>query len=195
MLDQTRLVFLRRQLPQLFQADAELLRIAPVAEPEVFQKLLGQRAARTFRKQRVLAAQLHAAREAVLGLPVAPNAHIAGGDTDDGAVLVPERLDSRETRIDLDTQFCSLFAQPAHHITEADDIIAVVVHQRRHQEIRQPHLTRWTEIQEAILEDRRRYRRPLLPPIRDESIEANRIDHRTGQRMGTDFRRLFQNDN
>ena len=138
-LDQTGLVLVRRDLPQLLEADAVFLRLAAGVETEARDQLLGQGAARALGEQGVLRAQLHAAGEAVLGLAVLADPHVAGGDTDDRAVLVVEHLGGREARIDFDPERFGLGGEPAADIAERDDEVAVVVHQRRHQEIRQPY--------------------------------------------------------
>ena len=84
-----------------------------------------------------LRAQLHAAREAVRRLAVLADAHVAGGDADDLAVRVVEHLGGGEARIDLDAERLRLGGEPAADVAERDDEVAVVGHQRRHQEVRQ----------------------------------------------------------
>ena len=86
MLHKSLAVFLRRDLPELLQSDAEFLRLAVVREPESRNQRLGETAARAFGEQRVFGAQLHAAREAVLVLAVLADAHVAGRDAGDRAV-------------------------------------------------------------------------------------------------------------
>src|SRR5258707_15762960 len=58
-LDQSRLVLVRRDLPELLQAQAELLRLAPVSETLFFDQPLRQIAPRALRDQGVLGPQLH----------------------------------------------------------------------------------------------------------------------------------------
>src|SRR4051812_17886154 len=91
-LDETPLEIARRDLPDLLQADAEFLRIAPGVEREFGDELLRQRPARALGDQRVFAAQLHAAGEIILWLAVAADAHVAGGDADHLAVVAIEHL-------------------------------------------------------------------------------------------------------
>src|SRR4051812_40485470 len=78
MLNETFLVSVRRDLPQLLQADAEFLRLAGSGEIKLGDELLAEVAARAFREQRVLRLQLHAAREAGIRLLVLADAHVAG---------------------------------------------------------------------------------------------------------------------
>src|SRR5437667_1637138 len=91
---------LRRDLPQLLEPDAELSRLAALAEAEALDQALAQAAARALGEQRVLAAQLHAAREAVLGLAVAADAHVAGGDAGNRAFFIVQKLRGGEAGID-----------------------------------------------------------------------------------------------
>src|SRR5580692_10888618 len=78
---------IRRDLPQFLEADAEFRRLAVAVKPEADDQRLGQMAARAFAEQRVLAAQLHAAGEGVLRLAATADAHVAGRNTGDLAVL------------------------------------------------------------------------------------------------------------
>ena len=133
MLHQPLAVLVRRDLPELLEAEAEFLRIAAFAEPEFGDQLLAEIAARAFGEQRVFGAQLHAAGETVLRLAVLADAHVAGGDAGDRAVVVVEHFGGGKARIDLDAERFRLGRQPAADIAERDDEIAVIAHQRRHQ--------------------------------------------------------------
>ena len=68
-------------------------------------------------------------------LAVLADAHVAGGDALHRAVLVVEHFGGRETGKDLDAQRFGLLAQPAAHVAEADDVIAVVLEAGRQHEI------------------------------------------------------------
>ena len=62
----------------------------------------------------------------------------------------------------------------------------------RHEHVGQPHAARRPEIEELVLRDLRRERPvPVLAPLRQQLVEADGIDHRTGQDMGADFGALF----
>ena len=61
-------------------------------------------------------------------LAVAADAHVAGRDADDPAILV-EHFGRREAWIDLDAEFLGLAAEIARHIAERADEVAVVVHE------------------------------------------------------------------
>src|SRR5579859_5043450 len=83
MLDQAGLVVLGGNFPQLLDADGVGLRIAMVAEAELVDELLGQRAAAALGEQRVARTQLHASLETVGRLAVLADAHVTGGNADD----------------------------------------------------------------------------------------------------------------
>ncbi len=106
-------------------------------QPEALDQHLGQVAARALGKQRVLAAQLHAAGETGLVMAVLADAHVAGGDAGDRVVL-EQHLRSGEARIDFNAERFGLARQITANLAERDDEIAVIAHQRRHQRQRQP---------------------------------------------------------
>ena len=193
-LHQPRLVLLRRDLPEFLKADPELLRLGILVQLEAANELLRERTARAFREKHVLAVQLHARREAVLGLAVAANAHVAGRNAIDRAVGVVENLGGGKARIDLDAQFLGLLAEPAHDVAETDDIVAVIAHERRHHEVRQREFAGWTQHEEPVARHLRRHRRALLAPVRDERVEADGIDHRARQDMRADLGTLLEDD-
>ena len=172
--DQALLEACRLDLPQLLQADAELLRIDAVTQVELGHELLGQRAAHALGDQRVLGMQLHARRVAVLVLAVLADAHVAGGDALDRAVLVVEHLGAGEARIDLDAQRLGLLAEPAADIAQADDVVAVVVHQPRHQEVGEAVGAGLGQEQELVVGDLGLERRALLLPVRDQLVQPDR---------------------
>ena len=184
-------VLVRRDLPKLLQAEAEFLRLASLAEFEPRDQLLAEIAARAFGEQRVFGAQLHAAREGVLRLAVLADAHVAGGDAGDRAVVVVENLGRGKARIDFDAERLRLCRQPAADVAERDDEVAVIAHQRRHHEIRQPQRAGAGELIEAVVADRGLDRRVFAAPIRQQPVEADRIDHRAGEDVGADLGALL----
>ena len=80
-----------------------------------------------------------------VGWPSRPDAHVAGGDADDRAVLVVEHLDGGKARIHLDAELGRLLAEPDAQRAEADDVVAVIAHQRRHEDVGQPERRRLGE--------------------------------------------------
>ncbi len=190
--DQALLEVGRIDLPQFLDADAELLRIDAVAQVELGHQLLGERAAHALADQRVLGVQLHAGCVAVLVGAVLGDAHIAGGDALHRAILIVEDLRGGEARIDLDTQRLGLLAEPAADLAQADDVVAVVVHQARQQEVGESVGAALGQEEELIVGDLGFERRALFLPVRNELVEADRIDHGARQNVGAEFRALFE---
>ena len=86
----------------------------------------------------------------------------------------------------------------AHHLeellhgAERDDEAALVAHQRRHHEARQPERASRPEPQEAILGDGRLDRRLLVAPAGQQPVEAGRVDDRARQDVGADLGALLE---
>ncbi len=66
-------------------------------------------------------------------------------------------------------------------------IVAVVRHQRRHHEIRQPQRRRSAHPIEPVVADRGLDRGVLRAPFRQQAVEPDRIDHRARQDVGADL--------
>ena len=173
-LDQARLMFLGRDLPQLLQAKPEFLRCAAFVEAEALQQRLAEIAARAFGEQRVFRAQLHAAGEAVLVMAVLGHTHIAGGNARNRAVVIKQHLGGGKAGIDFDAQRFRLGCEPAADVAEGDDVVAVIVHQRRHHEAGQTHRARGRKPIEAVIADLGLDRRILVSPVRNELVETDR---------------------
>ncbi len=152
----------------------------------------GQRAARAFGEEGVLAAQLHAAHEVVGWLPVTPNAHVAGRHADHRTIVVVENLGGRKARIDLDAELGRLLAEPDAQRAQADDVVAVVAHQRGHEEVRHAERAVFRQNQELVGLDLGVDGGTLLLPVRHEPVETLGIDDGTRQDMGADSGALFQ---
>ena len=120
-------------------------------------------------------------------LAVLADAHVAGGDADDAAVLL-QQFGGGEAGVDLDAQRLRLLAQPAADIAERDDVVAVVVHLRRR---RQTERARRRQEQEAVVGGRRFQRRALVAPVGDQFVEGARLQAGAGQDVGADFAALF----
>jgi hypothetical protein len=195
MLDQPLLVFGGIDFPDLLQANAEFRRLAFGVEREFCDQLLAQAAARTFGEQRVLAEQFHAAGVGVLAAAVPGDAHVAGGDTAHRALVVVKHLGRGKTRVDFDAERLRLRRQPAADIAERADIAVMVVHQRRHREVRQPDRAgRRRPVETVVLYLGFQRTIGVLTPVRDQPVEANRIDHRARQNMRADLGTLLDHD-
>ena len=192
MLQHARLVLGRINLPEFLQADAEFLRLAPFVQLEFGDKLFRQRTARALGEKRVFAAQLHATDKGVLGLAVAANAHVAGGDAEDFALVAEQKLDRSETRIDFHAEFFRLGAEIAADIAERADEIAVIIHHRRHEEIGQAQPAGGAEQVEMVVRDLEFQRRVgVFAPPRQQLVKADGVNHHAGQNMRADFGAFF----
>ena len=155
-------------LPQLLEADAVFLRVAAV------------RAARTARSapwsglpRAPSANSVYLARSSMPRVKPAlwcpsrpmPMSPVATPAT---APFSNKQLGGGEARIDLDAERFRLLRQPAADVAERDDEIAVIAHQRRHQQIRQPHARRRVRARRS---DRRSTAR-LAPALRRCAIPA-----------------------
>ena len=91
------LVLLRRDLPELLDADPVFLRIDAVAQIESLHQLLRERPAATLGEQRVLRDELHAGLIVALVRAVASNTHVAGRNAAHRAAFGVENLRRRES--------------------------------------------------------------------------------------------------
>src|SRR5208337_1060487 len=112
--------------PKLLQPDSVFLRVAPVLQPESLDEPLGQRPARPLGDQGVFSTQLHPADETRLRLSVAPDAHVAGRNPEQLALLAEERFARRKPGIDLDAKGLRARAEPADHGAQRSDKGAVI---------------------------------------------------------------------
>ena len=195
MLDQALLVFGGIDLPDFLQPDAEFRRLALGVEREFRDQLLAEAAARAFGEQRVFAEQFHAAREGILEAAVPGDAHVAGRDAAHRAVVVVQHFGRGKARIDFDAERLRLRPQPAADIAERADIAVMVVHQRRHREVRQPDRAGRRGPVEAVVLDLGLQRTiGVLAPVGDQLVEGDRIDHGARQDMRADLGTLLHHD-
>ena len=121
------------------------------------------------------------------------DAHVAGSDAGDRIVL-EQNFRGGKARIDFDAERFGLVRQIAADIAERNDEIAVIAHQRRHQRERQPQRSRSAERVEAVGGDFGLDGRIFAAPFRNETVEADRIDHRAGEDMRADLGALLDHD-
>ncbi len=184
---------LRRDLPKLLKPDAELLRLPIFMQREFGDQGFGQVAAGAFGEQRVFGTQLHAAGEAGLWVSVFTHSHVAGGDAGNRSVL-EQHFGGGKARIYFHAERFSFFCQVSANLAERSDKIAVVAHQRRQHEVRQPHRAGMAEYIEAVRLDRRMFEHLLAAPLGNEAVEPDRIDHRAGENVCADFGAFFDHD-
>ncbi len=191
--DQAGLVLGRIDLPQLLDADAVGLRIGLGAQIEALEQGLGQRAAAALREKGILAPQLHARREAVLLLAGLGDAHVAGGDALDPALVVIEHLGRGEARIDLRAQRLGLLGEPAADVAQRDDVVAMVVHLGRHEGDRDLEAALLGQEKELLVRDRRVQRCAPFLPVGEQLVHGARLHDRAREDVRPHFRAFFQN--
>src|SRR5437867_3261955 len=124
--DESRLVLFRFDLPEFLQTDAVYLRIRVRIQAIALHQLPAQMPAAALGEKDVLAVQLDP-RLILVGRPaVASHAHVAGGDAANAALVVVEHFRGGKAGVDLDAQRFGLLPEPAAHVAEADDVVAVV---------------------------------------------------------------------
>ena len=124
-------------------------------------------------------------------MAVARDAHVAGDDADDFALGTELGFDGGKARIDLDAQRFGLLREPAAELAETDDVVAVIAHQRRHDEVRNADAADLRQIVEPVVAHFGRHRRAERFPIGDELVERDRIDDGAGKNMRADLRALL----
>ena len=179
-------------LPQLLDADPVGLRIDSGAQVEALEQRLGQVTAAAFGEDRDPRVQLDSRLEASFRLPVACDPHVLGRDAPDRAVFVVEHLRRRKSGKYGDIKRLRLLSQPAAKVSEADDVVPLVVHLRRCGE---PHRAALGEEEEPIVSRGRVERRAALLPVGEQLLERARFHHRAGEDVGSDFGALFDDAN
>jgi hypothetical protein len=148
--------------------------------------------AAAFREERIAALQRHARLVCGSRFTIAPDAHVAGSDAGDRAVIAVQHFRGREAGKNFHTEPLGLLGEPAADVAEAHHVHAVVPEACRKGEIRQLVCAALGEEHEAVLADGRIERGVELPPVRYELGERARVHYRSRQDVRADLRALFQ---
>ena len=176
---QARLVLLGGNLPDFLDADAVVLRVLALVQAELADQFLAQVAAAALGEEGVFRVQLHAGGVAVLLFPVGADAHVAGGDALDAAVLVVEHFGGGKARVDLNAEVLRLLCQPAAQVAHGDNVVAFVVGGLGNQEIGQGDgLAAAGVEQELVLADRGGQGRAQGLPVREQFVQSPRLEDR-----------------
>ena len=108
------------------------------------------------------------------------------------AIVAIDQLRTGHAGKNLNAQFLGLFGHPTTDIAHGDDVIAMIVHQPRHHDIRQPYPAAFAEHVEIVLPDRHGDGRAFVFPIGDQHIQASGVEHRTREDMRANLGALFQ---
>mmetsp|Transcript_96076 Transcript_96076/g.233404 ORF Transcript_96076/g.233404 Transcript_96076/m.233404 type:complete len:321 (+) Transcript_96076:1168-2130(+) len=150
---------------------------------------LRARPAAALREQRLLGAQLHAALEHGLGPAVLADAHIRGGDADDGTRVVQHHFSGRVAGEDVHLQVLGLLAEPTAQLPERDHVVAAVVHRRDHGERQLARLV--GEEVHLVVAGLRLHRRTLFAPVRHQLVQRVRLEDVAGDDVRADFVAFF----
>src|SRR6185369_9581713 len=138
--DSARFMLLGRNVPQFLDSDTEYLWTTLLAKLEYLGQPLGQVTACAFREEGIVGVKLHA-RLVIGSMRAIPgNAHVAGRDALHRAVVVEQDLRCRKTGEDLDPELLRLPCEPATQVAQAQRVRALVVHEGRHQPVREGEL-------------------------------------------------------
>jgi hypothetical protein len=154
--------------------------------------LFAQVAARTFGEDGVLGMQFHAQLEVLGGFAILADAQVSGGHALDGAIVVVEHLCRREARKNLDAQILCLLGHPAHHCTQADDVVAVVVEACRQEHVGRAGRAGLAGHQEDVAGDGLVQRCAEFLPVRKKFVEGDRVHDGAGQRVRPRLGALLQ---
>src|SRR5208337_1410161 len=130
-----------------------------------------------------------------LGLALAVEPQIPCCDANHGAFAIGQNLGCGEAWVDFYPKFFGLAGKPADDIAEANDITAMVRHQRRHDEIRKRHVALRAKISKAVLRHMLRDGRAFLPPSGNESVETGRVEDSAREDVRACFGALLEKDN
>ena len=180
-----------RQVPQLLEADGELLRLTPFGQLQTTQELLGQVAAHAITEDGDLGVDVHACFEGLPGFSLTIEAPIAGSYPDD-AVTVEEHFLPGKPGEEVDSpRRVDPLRQPAHEGIQRDDVVAVIAQRRRNDR----QCDGGAACQEVdLLAGLRQSRRASVVrfDVRKEVAERRRVEHRAGQRMCARLASLLQ---
>ncbi|VAY89696.1 conserved hypothetical protein [mine drainage metagenome] len=187
-----RLGLLGRDFPQFLDADGVTLRVASCVELVAGDELAPELAARAFGEHRVPGAQLHAELEMVGGSAVLAQAQVAGGHAAHPAGVVIQHLGSGETGEDFHPQRLGLLRHPAHHVAQADDVVAVVLETVGQDQGRRRPGCGFAQEPERVFGHRLVQRRAVGLPVGQQFGERSRVHDGARQDVRTRLGTLLQ---
>ncbi len=175
------------QLPQLLEADGIVLGLGRACQIECGDQLLAEMAAGSFGKEGVAAEQCHAGHMICFRIarPIQPQ--IAGDDPLDPARL-HDKFAGGKSRVYFDSQFFRLLAEPAAEIAQTDHMATLIVHPGWHRPGGELQGTLLALQQMNLIVADRHAERRLLPAIRQQLLQGDRIKQGAGEQMGANFR-------
>ena len=154
-------------------------------------KLFAKVATTSFGKQGVFGVKFHAGLVGRAVASVLEHAHVARGDAFDRAILVVENLRTGKAGVDFDPKRFGLLAEPAADVTEADDVVALVVKAAGQQPVGNFKTAFFAEHEKAIFADRHIERSAERFPVGKDLGKSARIQYRAGENVTADFGGFF----
>ncbi len=182
-------VLLGIDLPEFLETDCVVLGPRTLIQVELTDEPLAEVAATAFSEDRVLGVKLVAGREGALVLAAGADAHVAGRDASDRAVLVVEHLGGCEAGEDVDAHGLRLLGQPAAEVAEGQRIVAMVVGIAGNEIGRHLHVVGVVhQVVDVVFGHRVVERRAAFLPIGEELVQRRRLEDGPGEDVGADFR-------
>jgi hypothetical protein len=126
---------------------------------------------------------------------IASDAHVTCCDTTHRALFGVQDFGAGKTGEYIDPEGFGLGTQPAAHLAQTDDVIAVVLEALRQHEIRHIETAGAGEEGKTVVADRRIQRCVLRLPVGNQFGQRARIHHRAGKYVRADFTAFFDQAN
>ena len=149
----------------------------------------------TFGDENIFADEFHARLIVRLVAAVLGDAHDARHDAAHGTIVAVENFRAGKAGIDFNAEAFGLGCQPAADIAKRHGIVAMIVHERRHEKIRHAERALGAEHIEAVFSHGGVEGCALFLPVGNEFIEGDGVHHGARKNMGADFRAFFQHAN
>lgn len=180
-------------LPDFLDAETKFLRAGVAVKVKGTDDLAGQGPARAFGNKGIFGFKSNAIGMTGLWIAGGIQTQIAGDDAPDRSVAGAQHIDGRGHGENVDPEFGSLLAQPAHQIPQADNEAVARPHLWRHKRVREGKIPVRGEKVIGVAGDVGANGCALEPPIGNERIKADRVHDGARENMPTQFGRLFHN--
>ena len=180
-------------VPQFLEPESVDLRLRIGVEIVLCFELLGEMTACAFCEEGVLGVEFDPRLVIALVAAILGHAHVLRRHAFDRTVVVIEHFARREAGEDLHSQPLGLFGQPAAQVAKAAGVGALVVHERRRDEMRDREFLFGGKRPVLVIGHRGLgHRAAVIAPSRQQFVERLGIDHRAGEDVRTDFRAFFE---
>src|SRR5688572_5727863 len=182
----------RRNVPELLQAERELLRLPLLAQRQATQELFCQVAADTVAEDRHLRQDVDARFEGRFLLAMLADAAIARAHANHARAIHQDVL-RRESGEQVDAFRLDLSGQPADEVIERDDVVAVILERGRDDREWQLRLRR--QKVDMVLVDLGRQRSALFLEVRDQVAQRGGVKDGAREHVRRRLARLLEDGN